>query len=134
MIEKISHLGIAVKNLDEAVSFYRDVLGLSFGGYEVVEEQKVKTAIFTVGETRIELLESTSPDGPIGKYIDKRGEGIHHLCFKVEDIEDAISCTIGKGVRMIDEVPKQGVHGSKVGFLHPRSSFGVLIEFAEGGE
>ncbi len=131
MIEKIQHLGIAVSDLDEAVKFYRDVLGLEFEGFEEVPEQKVKTAIFKVGETKIELLASTSPDGPVGKFIERRGEGIHHVCFKVNDIEKAISETVEKGVRMIDERPRKGVGGTRVAFLHPKSTFGVLVEFAD---
>lgn len=134
MIDKIQHLGIAVRDLDDAVSFFRDVLGLSHEGYETVEDQKVKTAIFRVGETRIELLTSTSPDGPVGKFIEKRGEGIHHICFKVSDIGEAISATMERGVRMIDEVPKGGVHGTKIAFIHPKDTFGVLMEYAEEGQ
>jgi methylmalonyl-CoA/ethylmalonyl-CoA epimerase len=134
MIDKIQHLGIAVKDLDGAVAFFRDVLGLSHEGYETVEEQKVKTAIFRVGETSVELLSSTAPDGPVGKFIEKRGEGIHHVCFKVADIDGAISRTKRMGVKMIDETPKRGVHGTRVAFLHPKDTFGVLIEYAQEGE
>ncbi|RMG60207.1 MAG: methylmalonyl-CoA epimerase [Deltaproteobacteria bacterium] len=133
MIEKIQHIGIAVADLEKAVSFYRDVLGLQFAGYEEVPDQKVKTAIFRVGETKIELLASTSPDGPIGRFIEKRGEGIHHICFAVGDIEEAIRRTKEKGGRMIDEEPRQGVEGTKVAFVHPRSAFGVLVEYAQEG-
>ncbi len=131
MIEKIGHVGIAVESLEKAIPFYRDVLGLPFEGIEVVEREQVKTAIFRVGDSRIELLESTSPGGPNGKFLEKRGEGIHHICFKVSNIRKAISSTLDMGARMIDEEPREGIHGSKVGFLHPRSTFGVLIEYAE---
>jgi methylmalonyl-CoA/ethylmalonyl-CoA epimerase len=131
MIERIHHLGIAVRDLQKAVSLYRDVFGLDFEGYEEVAEQGVRTAIFRVGEVRIELLESTSPEGPVGKFIERRGEGIHHICFEVTDIEVAISRTAERGVRMIDETPRMGVHGTRVAFLHPKSTGGVLIEYAE---
>ncbi|MDH3257860.1 MAG: methylmalonyl-CoA epimerase [Deltaproteobacteria bacterium] len=134
MIDKIQHLGIAVRDLDGAVAFFRDVLGLPLEGFETVEEQQVKTAIFQVGETKIELLATTSPEGPVGKFIEKRGEGIHHVCFKVQDIEEAISVTSARGVRMIDAEPKSGVHGTRVAFIHPKDTFGVLIEYAEEEE
>ncbi len=134
MIDKIQHLGIAVRDLDRAVAFFRDVLGLPFEGYETVDEQKVKTAMFRVGETKVELLASTSPDGPVGKFLEKRGEGVHHVCFKVADIDGAISRTRSMGVKMIDESPKSGVHGTRVAFLHPKDTFGVLMEYAQEGE
>ncbi len=134
MIDKIQHLGIAVKDLDRAVAFFRDVLGLPFEGYETVDEQKVKTAMFRVGETKVELLASTSPDGPVGRFLEKRGEGVHHVCFKVADIDRAMSRTRSMGVKMIDETPKSGVHGTRVAFLHPKDTFGVLMEYAQEGE
>ncbi len=134
MIDKIQHLGIAVKDLDRAVAFFRDVLGLPFEGYETVDEQKVKTAMFRVGETKVEILASTSPDGPVGRFLEKRGEGVHHVCFKVADIDGAISRTRSMGVKMIDETPKSGVHGTRVAFLHPKDTFGVLMEYAQEGE
>ena len=134
MIRKIQHIGVAVKSLSDAIPFYRDVLGLEFLGTEEVAEQKVRTAIFRVGESTIEVLESTSPDGPVGRFLAKNGEGIHHLCLRVDDAAAALSRAKEKGVRLIDESPRAGVHGTKIGFLHPKSTFGVLTEFAEGGE
>ena len=132
MIRKIQHIGVAVRNLSDAIPFYRDVLGLTFLGIEEVAEQKVRTAVFRVGESTIEVLETTSPDGPVGRYLEKHGEGIHHLCFGVDDAAAALAHAKGKGVRLIDETPRTGVHGMKIGFLHPKSTFGVLTEFAEG--
>lgn len=134
MIRRIQHIGVAVRKLDEAVPFYRDVLGLPFAGIEEVPDQKIRAAIFRVGDTAIEVIESTSPDGPIGKFIEKNGEGIHHICFQVEDASAALAHAKGKGVRLIDETPRAGVHGLKIGFLHPKSTFGVLTEFAQEGE
>ncbi len=134
MIRKIQHIGIAVKSLAEAVSFYRDVLGLALLGEEEVAEQRVRTAIFRIGESTIELLESTSPDGPVGKFLAKNGEGIHHLCLQVDDAAKALAEAKAKGVRLIDETPRSGVHGMKIGFLHPKSTFGVLTELAQTGE
>jgi len=134
MIRKIQHIGIAVRSLQEAVPFYRDVLGLTLLGTEEVAEQKIRAAIFRVGESTIEVIETTAPDGPVGKFLEKNGEGIHHLCFQVGDAAAALSHAKGKGVRLIDETPRQGVHGMRIGFLHPRSTFGVLTEFAQEGE
>ena len=134
MIRKIQHIGVAVESLSDAIPFYRDVLGLEFLGIEEVAEQNVRTAIFRVGESTIEVLESTSPDGPVGRFLAKNGEGIHHLCLRVDDAAAALAHAKGKGVRLIDESPRTGVHGMRIGFLHPKSTFGVLTEFAEGGE
>jgi methylmalonyl-CoA/ethylmalonyl-CoA epimerase len=125
MIRKIQHIGVAVRKLEDAIPFYRDVLGLPFAGIEEV---------FRVGESTIEVIESTSPDGPIGKFLEKNGEGIHHVCFQVEDAAAALSRAKEKGARLIDETPRTGVHGMKIGFLHPKSTFGVLTEFAQEGE
>ncbi len=132
MIRKISHIGVAVRSLSEAVPFYRDVLGLQFLGIEEVTEQKVRTAVFRVGESTIEVLETTSPDGPVGRFLERNGEGIHHLCFRVDDAAAALAHAKAKGIRLIDEAPRTGVYGMKIGFLHPKSTFGVLTEFAEG--
>ena len=134
MIRKIQHIGVAVRSLSDAIPFYRDVLGLELLGIEEVTEQKVRTAVFRVGESTIEVLETMSSDGPVGKFLEKNGEGIHHLCLRVDDAEAALSHAKGKGVRLIDETPRTGVHGMKIGFLHPKSTFGVLTEFAEGEE
>lgn len=134
MIRRIQHIGVAVRKLDDAIPFYRDVLGLEFAGIEEVAEQKIRAAVFRVGESTIEVIESTSPDGPVGKFLEKNGEGVHHLCFQVEDVAAALSHAKEKGVRLIDEAPRVGVHGMNIGFLHPKSTFGVLTEFAQGGD
>ncbi len=134
MIRRIQHIGVAVRKLDEAIPFYRDVLGLELAGIEEVSDQKIRTAIFRVGESTIEVLESTSPDGPVGRFLEKHGEGIHHLCFQVEDAAAALAGAREKGARLIDEAPRPGVHGMKIGFLHPKSTFGVLTEFAQEGD
>lgn len=128
---KLDHIGIAVKNLDETLSFYRDVLGLECQGTEVVEEQKVKVAFLPVGDTEVELLESTSEDGPIAKFIEKNGEGMQHMAFKVDDIEEAIEYMKSKGMRMIDETPRYGAGGAKIAFVHPKSSHRVLVELSQ---
>lgn len=134
MIRKIAHIGVAVKSLDAAIPYYRDVLGLALVGIEEVAEQKIRAAVFRVGESTIEVIESTSPDGPVGKFVEKNGEGIHHLCFDVADTAEALADAKAKGARLIDETPRDGVHGMKIGFLHPKSTFGVLTEFAQEGE
>ena len=125
----IEHIGIAVKNLDEAIPFYEKVLGLECYAIEEVKDQKVKTAFFMVGQTKIELLESTDPEGPIGKFIEKRGEGIHHIAFAQTDISKALIEAEENGVRLIDRQPRKGAEGLDIGFLHPKSTFGVLMEF-----
>ena len=134
MIRKIQHIGVAVRSLDQAIPLYRDVLGLEFVGTEEVADQKIRAAIFRVGESTIEVLETTSPDGPVGKFLERNGEGIHHLCFQVEDAAAALARAKEMGARLIDETPREGVHGMRIGFLHPKSTFGVLTEFAEGGD
>ncbi|WP_416197267.1 MAG: methylmalonyl-CoA epimerase [Sporanaerobacter sp.] len=131
MVQKVDHIGIAVKNLDEALKFYEDVLGLKCAGSEVVEEQKVKVAFLPIGDTEVELLESTEEDGPIAKYIEKKGEGIQHIAYRVANIEEAIEEMKSKGIRMIDEKPRYGAGGAKIAFLHPKSTHGVLIELCE---
>jgi len=128
---KVDHIGIAVKNLDETLKFYTDVLGLEMGGTEVVEEQKVKVAFLPIGDTEVELLESTSEDGPIAKFIEKNGEGVQHIAFKVDDIEEAIAYMQEKGMRMIDEQPRYGAGGAKIAFVHPKSSHRVLVELSQ---
>ena len=127
----IEHIGIAVKNLDEAIKYYENVLGLKCYAIEEVADQKVKTAFFKVGQTKIELLESTSEDGPIGKFIEKKGEGIHHLAFHVKDLPNALKEADEKGVRLIDSEPRKGAEGLNMAFLHPKSTYGVLTEFCE---
>jgi methylmalonyl-CoA/ethylmalonyl-CoA epimerase len=131
LFEKVDHIGIAVKDLEKAMSFYRDQIGLVCKGTEVVEEQKVKVAFFPVGESKIELLESTEPAGPVGKYIEKKGEGIHHLSFRVTNIEEKIEQLKEQGVTLIDEKPRYGAGGARIAFLHPKSTGGILIELCE---
>jgi methylmalonyl-CoA/ethylmalonyl-CoA epimerase len=127
-ISHIEHIGIAVKSIEESISYYEKVLGLSCYAVEEIEDQKVKTAFFQVGDTKIELLESTSPDGPIGKFIEKKGEGMHHVAFAVENTDQALEEADSKGIRLVDKVARDGAEGLKIGFLHPRSTHGVLTE------
>ena len=127
----IEHIGIAVKSLEESIPFYEEVLGLKCYAVEEVKDQKVKTAFFKIGETKIELLESTDPAGPVGKFIEKRGEGLHHVAFAVEGIENALEEARSKGVKLIDFSPRKGAEGLNIAFLHPRSTFGVLTELCE---
>jgi methylmalonyl-CoA/ethylmalonyl-CoA epimerase len=124
----IEHIGIAVSDLKAAVRFYEDVFGLKCYAIEEVPDQKVRTAFFRIDNTKIELLESTDPEGPIGKFIGKRGEGIHHIAFAVEDVNSALQEIGEKGVQLIDKQPRKGAEGLSIGFLHPKSSFGVLTE------
>jgi len=130
-ITHIEHIGIAVKSLDEAIPFYENVLGLKCYNIEEVKDQKVKTAFFMVGQTKIELLESTDPEGPIGKFLEKKGEGVHHIAYAVEKIEDQLKDVEEKGVNLIDKAPRKGAEGLDIAFLHPKSTFGVLTEFCE---
>ena len=130
-IKKIDHIGVAVKSSDPALKFYEDALGLKSAGSETVEEQKVTTVFVPVGDSEIELLESTSPDGAVAKFIDKRGEGIQHICFQVENIEEALKELKEKDVKLIDEVPRKGAGGRRIAFLHPKATFGVLVELSE---
>ncbi len=125
----IEHIGIAVSNLEEAVSYYEQVLGLECYAIEEVKEQKVRTAFFRVGETKIELLESTETDGPVGKFIEKRGQGIHHIAFAMDDTDQALKEAEARGVQLIDKSSRKGAEGLNIGFLHPKSTFGVLTEF-----
>lgn len=128
---RVDHIGIAVKNLDETIKFYSDVLGLEVQGTEVVEEQKVKVAFLPIGDTEVELLESTTDDGPIARFIEKNGEGMQHIAFAVENIEEAIAEMKEKGMRMIDETPRYGAGGAKIAFVHPKSSNRVLVELTQ---
>lgn len=131
MIQKVDHIGIAVSNLDEALKVYSEAFGLEVGGTEVVEDQKVKIAFIKVGESRIELLESTDPEGPIAKHVEKRGEGIQHIALGVTDIESTLKDLKEKGVRLIDETPRIGAGEAKIAFLHPKATKGVLLELCE---
>lgn len=128
-VNYIEHIGIAVKNLDEAINYYENILGMKCYAVEEVTDQKVKTAFFMVGQTKIELLESTADDGPIAKFIEKKGEGIHHLAFNVDDVEESLKNVEEKGIQLIDKAPRKGAEGLSIGFLHPKSTYGVLTEF-----
>jgi methylmalonyl-CoA/ethylmalonyl-CoA epimerase len=130
MIQKIDHVGIGVKNLEEAVKIYTS-LGLKVEHMEEVKEQKVKVASLAIGESHIELLESTDPAGPIGKFVESRGEGIHHIAVRVDNIVASLESAKKAGIQLIDEKPRIGAGGAKIGFLHPKSTRGVLIEFCE---
>ena len=126
--KKIEHIGIAVKNIEQSRKFYEEVLGLKCYAIEEVSDQKVKTAFFKVGQTKIELLEPTSEDSPVAKFIEKRGEGLHHIAFAVEDTTEALNDAVKKGIRLIDKTPRKGAEGLSIAFLHPRSTNGVLFE------
>jgi methylmalonyl-CoA/ethylmalonyl-CoA epimerase len=130
-ILKIDHIGIAITHLDESKKFWTDVLGLEFSGSETVEEQKVTTAFFPVGESEVELLESTASDGPVARYLKKKGEGIHHIAFRVENIQAALEELKAKGIKLIDEKPRKGAGGAKIAFVHPESTNGILVELCE---
>ena len=130
-ITHIEHIGIAVKNLEQSIKYYENILGFKCYAIEEVADQKVKTAFFKVGQTKIELLESTSQDGPIGKFIEKKGEGIHHIAFNVKNIENALKEAADKGVDLIDNNPRKGAEGLNIAFLHPKSTNRVLTEFCE---
>lgn len=129
MIQKIDHLGIAVRSLDESIRYYENTLGLKCEGREEVESQKVRTAFFEVGDTHIELLEPTSDESPIAKFLEKNGEGIHHIAFGTDDIERQLKQAADSGARLIHEKPFEGAAGKLVAFLHPKSTHGVLTEF-----
>jgi methylmalonyl-CoA epimerase len=131
-ISHIEHLGIAVKSLDEAIPYYEKILGLKCHAIEEVPDQKVKTAFFKVGATKIELLEGTDPESSVSKFIEKRGEGIHHIAFAIEDgVQDALDEVSEKGVQVIDKAPRKGAEGLQIAFLHPKSTYGVLTELCE---
>jgi methylmalonyl-CoA/ethylmalonyl-CoA epimerase len=130
-ILKIDHLGIAVNSIDDGKKFWSDTLGLAFEGTETVAEQKVTTAFFPVGESEVELLESTAADGPIAKYIEKKGTGIQHVALRVENIDEALSELKQKGVQLIDQTPRRGAGGAKIAFLHPKATGGVLVELCQ---
>ena len=130
-ISHIEHIGIAVKNLEKAIDYYEKVLGLNCYSIEEVKDQKVKTAFFKIGEIKIELLESTDEEGSIGKFITKKGEGIHHMAFAVKNIDQALDEVEQNGVRLIDRKPRKGAENMDIAFLHPKSTFGVLTEFCE---
>jgi len=133
MLSKINHIGIAVQSIEATLPFYRDQLGMEFLGCEEVAEQKVKVAMLAVGESKIELLEPTSPDSPVTKFLEKNGQGIHHVAYEVADIEAALARMLAEGARMIDEKPRNGAHGTRIAFVHPKSSHGVLTELCQAG-
>ena len=130
-ILKIDHLGIAVNSIEDGKSFWSEVLGLKFEGAETVETQKVTTAFFPVGESEVELLESTSPDGPVAKFIEKKGTGFQHVASRVADIDAALAELKAKGIQLIDEKPRLGAGGAKIAFLHPKATGGVLVELCQ---
>jgi methylmalonyl-CoA/ethylmalonyl-CoA epimerase len=130
-ILKIDHLGVAVNSIDQGRAFWSDILGLQYEGSETVAEQNVTTAFFPVGESEVELLESTTPDGPVAKFIEKKGEGIQHIAFRVENIDAALDELKQKGVKLIDEQPRIGAGGAKIAFLHPKSTGGILVELCQ---
>ncbi len=127
----IEHIGIAVKNLNENIKYYEEILGVKCYNIEEVTDQKVKTAFFKIGQTKIELLEPTAPDSPVQKFIDKRGEGIHHIAFAVDNINQKLETLENKGIKLIDKQSRKGAEGLNIGFLHPKSTFGVLTELCE---
>jgi methylmalonyl-CoA/ethylmalonyl-CoA epimerase len=130
-VSHIEHIGIAVNNLQEAIHYYEKILGLSCYAIEEVADQKVRTAFFKIGQTKIELLESTSPDGPIAKFIDKKGPGLHHIALAVDGLQKNLDELTGKGVALIDATPRKGAEGLNIAFLHPKSTYGVLTELCE---
>jgi methylmalonyl-CoA/ethylmalonyl-CoA epimerase len=130
-VEKLDHIGIAVEKIDQALLFWEGTLGFVLDGTEEVVEQKVRTAFLPIGDTEVELLESTDPEGPIGKFIAAKGQGVQHLAFRVANIDEALAELKAKGVRLIDETPRYGAGGARIAFLHPKATGGVLIEICE---
>lgn len=131
MVEKIDHIGIAVKSIKKTSELLSNILGLEVTGEEIVEEQKVKVAFLPIGDSELELLESTSPESPIARFIAKKGEGIQHIAFKVNNIEEVLEKLKKEGVRLIDEKPRYGAGGAKIAFLHPKGTNGILVELCE---
>lgn len=131
MLKKINHVAVAVESIEEAAKFYRDGLGLDLSGIEIVSAQKTKVGFFKIGESSIELVQPAEPDSPLQKFLETRGQGIHHICFEVDDIEGEMRKLLEKGATMIDQKPRPGAHNSRVAFVHPKSSGGVLIELVE---
>jgi methylmalonyl-CoA/ethylmalonyl-CoA epimerase len=131
MLKKINHIAVAVNNLEEAAKFYQTVLGLSLSGVEVVTAQKTRVGFFKIGESNIELVQPAEPDSPLVKFLETKGPGIHHICFEVDDVEAEVKAFLEKGATMVDQKPRPGAHNTKVAFVHPKSSSGVLIELCE---
>lgn len=134
MLTKINHIGVAVHSLEESIPFYRDSLGMTLSGVEEVVDQKVKVAFLSVGESKIELLEPTSPESPVAKFLEKNGPGTHHVAYEVADIEGAIARLTAGGTKMIDQTPRKGAHGAQIAFIHPKSSGGVLTEICQNSK
>jgi methylmalonyl-CoA/ethylmalonyl-CoA epimerase len=131
MLKKINHVAIAVNNIEEAAKFYQNILGLSLSGVEVVTAQKTRVGFFKIGESNIELVQPSEPDSPLVKFLETKGQGIHHLCFEVDDVEAEVKSFLEKGATMIDQKSRPGAHNTRVAFVHPKSSNGVLIELCE---
>lgn len=131
MIKQIDHLGIAVKDLDRQIKFYSDILGMEFTGVEDVPDQKVRVGVFKLGELRIELLEPTSEDSPVAKFLSQRGEGFHHIAYRVDNLAADLKRLSESGIQLIDQTPRIGAGNHQIAFLHPRSTFGVLIELCQ---
>jgi methylmalonyl-CoA/ethylmalonyl-CoA epimerase len=131
LLKKINHIAIAVNNIEEAARFYQNVLGLNLSGVEVVTAQKTKVGFFKIGESNIELVQPAEPDSPLVKFLETKGPGIHHICFEVDDVETEVKAFLDNGASMIDQKPRPGAHNTKVAFVHPKSSGGVLIELCE---
>ena len=132
-IKHIDHIGIAVKSIEEGKRFFADILGLKFEKTEIIEEQKVKTGFFPITDSELELLESTEPDGPVAKFIESRGQGVQHIAFRVENLDEALAELNEKGVRLIDQEPRKGAGGARIAFIHPKETSGVLVELCEKG-
>jgi methylmalonyl-CoA/ethylmalonyl-CoA epimerase len=130
-VKHIDHIGIAVKGLDQASAFYKDILGLEVKALETVTEQKVNVAFIPITDSEVELLESTEADGPVAKFIEARGEGVQHIAFRVENLEEALAELKAKGIRLIDQSPRKGAGGAKIAFIHPKETNGVLVEICE---
>ena len=133
-VKRIDHIGIAVREIEQAGKFYTDMLGLEIEDIEHIADQKVNVAFVPIGDSEVELLASTEPDGPVAKYLDSRGEGIQHVAFRVENIEDALKELKEKGVRLIDQEPRKGAGGARIAFIHPKETNGVLVELCERGD
>ncbi len=131
MLKKINHIAIAVNNIEEAAKFYQNILGLNLTGVEVVPAQKTRVGFFKIGESNIELVQPAEPDSPLVKFLETKGQGIHHICFEVENVEAEMKAYLEKGATLIDQKPRPGAHNTKVAFVHPKSSSGVLIELCE---
>ena len=133
MLTKINHIGVAVTSIEEALPYYRDSLHMNYEGCEEVTEQKVRVAFLQIGESRIELLEPTSEDSPVAGFLKKNGPGVHHIAYEVDDLTSALQNLEAQGVRLIDKEPRKGAHGTKIAFVHPKSSGGVLTELCQPG-